>query len=169
MKIVPRGPIALVLMGVTGSGKTTIGELLSAELGWPFLDGDDYHPESNVQKMASGVPLNDDDRQPWLENLSRLIGEYLDRAENCILACSALKEKYRNSIIGGRGQVVFAHLYADEQVIADRLALRKHRYMPHSLLRSQFDTLEMPCDAIAVDITTTPEEAVRQLCGVIKS
>ena len=156
-------PVALVLMGVTGSGKTTIGELLSAELGWPFLDGDDFHPEANVAKMAAGVPLDDDDRRPWLEHLAAMLGERIGRGQSCILACSALKQQYRDLLAAGRREVRFAHLHADEEVIASRLAVRVHRYMPQSLLRSQFETLEIPAGAIAVDVSTTPEAALRQL------
>ena len=156
-------PIALVLMGVTGSGKTTIGEMLAADVGWVFLDGDDFHPPANVEKMARGVPLDDEDRGPWLEDLAGLLGEQLDAGKSCILACSALKQTYRDILSAGRPAVRFAHLHAEATVIAARLAERVHRYMPPSLLRSQFETLEIPNDAIVVDITDTPADAVRQL------
>ncbi len=158
-----RGKLAVVLMGVTGCGKTTIGELLSRELGWVFLDGDDFHPETNVRKMAEGVPLTDDDRYPWLERLATEMGERIDAGSNCILACSALKRRYREILAAGRGEVRFAHLQGPEELIGRRLTERPHRYMPASLLRSQFEALEESPESLVVDISTTPEDAIRQI------
>jgi|AP95_1055475.scaffolds.fasta_scaffold04421_4 gluconokinase len=158
-----RGRLAVVLMGVTGCGKTTIGELLSRELGWVFLDGDDFHPEANVRKMAEGLPLTDDDRYPWLERLATVMGDRIDAGTGCILACSALKESYRKILAGGREEIRFAHLKGTQELIGRRLSGRKHRYMPASLLRSQFEALEESPDSLVVDITGAPQDAVWQI------
>ena len=151
-------------MGVTGSGKTTIGELLADQLSWEFLEGDDFHPQTNVAKMANGVPLNDEDRYPWLRLLADRMAELVDDGLDCILACSALKAEYREILAAGPTvEVRFVHLKATEEVIGERLSERVHRYMPASLLRSQFESLEPPEDALVVDVAATPEEAVRQI------
>ena len=150
-------------MGVTGSGKSTIGEKLAAQLGWIFLDGDDFHPDDNVQKMARGLPLTDEDRAPWLQLLAEKIGAHVDDGVNCILACSSLKAVYRQMLSAGRSQVRFVHLNAPQALIGERLKKRQHRYMPPALLQSQFDTLEDPKDALIVDVSGTPDDAVRQI------
>jgi len=151
-------PKVIVLMGVTGSGKSTIGGLLSQGLGWKYYDADDFHPPANVRKMADGIPLEDEDRWPWLEGLAVEIGNWLEGGQGAILACSALKESYRRLLIGGREQVRIVHLKGDKDLIANRLAERVDHYMPASLLDSQFQTLEEPQDALVVDIDATPEE-----------
>ena len=152
--------MAVVLMGVTGSGKTTVGEILSERLGWPYLDGDDFHPPANVARMAAGSPLTDEDRWPWLRTLAEEIGSRIDGGDSCFLGCSALKEEYRTALRAARdgSQVRFVYLAGDESLIAGRLAARVHRYMPASLLRSQFETLEPPTDAAVIDIDATPDE-----------
>ena len=138
----------VVVMGVSGSGKTTIGKLLAARLGCEFLDGDDFHPPPNVKKMAAGTPLSDEDRLPWLKKLNRkLLG-----GRDAVLACSALKESYRTVLAEGLADCRFVHLRGNIKLIRARLAERRHRYMPASLLESQFATLEAPHDAIEVDI-----------------
>jgi gluconokinase len=136
----------VVLMGVSGSGKTTIGTLLSERTGAVFADADDYHPPANKQKMASGQPLNDDDRQPWLEVLNRLMVGWLQEGKSGILACSALKAKYRETLAQGmpEGTVHFVLLDGSPELIAERLAARKHEYMNPNLLASQLKTLEPP-------------------------
>ena len=145
-----------VLMGVSGSGKTTIGELVAARLGWRFIDADDHHPAANVAKMSSGIPLEDSDRWPWLAELNRLL-----RAEReAVLACSALKKIYRERLLAGVGEWRLFFLTADKALIASRLAARKHRYMPASLLDSQFATLEPPAQAIRVDVSAPVERSV---------
>jgi gluconokinase len=146
-----RNHVVVVLMGVSGSGKTVVGQALAAELGWPFLDGDDFHPEANVAKMAAGIPLADADRWPWLDRLAREIAAVGERGGNAVLACSALKQAYRDRLARAGG-VVFVHLKGDYDTIAARIATRAHRYMPPDLLASQFATLEEPAEAIVVDI-----------------
>lgn len=148
----------IVLMGVTGSGKSTVGELLSQHLGWNYYDADDFHPPANVRKMADGIPLNDEDRWPWLEGLAVEVGSWLEGGLGAILACSALKESYRSLLVDGREQVRIVHLKGHKELIAGRLAERVDHYMPASLLDSQFQTLEEPQDALVVDIDATPEE-----------
>lgn len=141
----------VVLMGVCGSGKTTVGEALAQALHCRFLDADDFHPPANVAKMAAGEPLTDDDRWPWLDRLAREESQILARGEHAVLACSALKEAYRERLKRA-GDVRIVYLKGDEATIAHRLAQRQHAYMPPSLLPSQFATLEEPKDALAVDI-----------------
>lgn len=143
--------MVVVLMGVSGSGKTAVGKALAGDLGWPFLDGDDFHPEANVAKMAAGFPLTDDDRWPWLDRLAREIAAIGERGGDAVLACSALKQIYRDRLAQAGG-VVFVHLKGDRETLAARLAARSHRYMPPGLLASQLATLEEPADAITVDI-----------------
>ncbi|MEC9380304.1 MAG: gluconokinase [Candidatus Latescibacterota bacterium] len=162
-------PVALVLMGVTGSGKSTIGAILSDRLGWPFLDGDDFHPAENVAKMANGTPLTDEDRRPWLLRLSRELSSHLDDGHSCLLACSALRANYRSLLVGERSsEIRFIHLEGSEELIGSRLQDRVHRYMPASLLQSQFDALEKPAEALTVDIDSPPEKIadriVKELC-----
>ncbi len=141
----------VVLMGVCGSGKTVVGQALAADLGWPFFDGDDFHPPANVAKMAAGTPLVDSDRWPWLDRLVAEMAAINERGGNAVLACSALREAYRDRI-GRAGEVRFVHLKGDHDTIASRLAARSHRYMPPTLLASQFAALEEPADAFVVDV-----------------
>ena len=141
----------LVLMGVCGSGKTTVGEVLAQELAWPFFDADDFHPEANVAKMASGQPLTDADRWPWLDGIADEMRRVLARGGHAVLACSALKDAYR-SRLQRAGDVRIVYLKGDQLTIATRLAQRHHKYMPASLLPSQFAALEEPADALVVDI-----------------
>ena len=141
----------VVVMGVSGSGKTAVGQALAADLRWPFFDGDDFHPEVNVAKMTAGTPLTDADRWPWLDRLAVETMAVNDRGGNAVLACSALKQTYRDRL-GRAGDVRFVHLKGDYDTITARLAARSHRYMPPSLLASQFATLEEPMGAIVVDV-----------------
>ena len=146
----------VVLMGVSGAGKTTIGELVAKRLGWPFIEGDEYHPIENVAKMAAGIPLEDADRWPWLDALNRrLRGE-----RDAIVTCSALKASYRERLLKGLADARIVYLNAPKAVIAERVAQRKHKYMPASLLDSQFATLEPPSDAINIDVSGNPEDSV---------
>ena len=138
-------------MGVCGCGKTTVGEALAQAIGCRFLDADDFHPPANVEKMAGGVPLTDDDRWPWLDRIAEELGQILAEGEHAVLACSALKEAYRQRLKRA-GDVRIVYLEGDEATIAARLAARQHKYMPPLLLPSQFATLEVPTDALAVDV-----------------
>lgn len=147
----------VVLMGVSGSGKTVVGEILARDLSWPWFDADDHHPPANVEKMRSGQPLTDADRWPWLDRLNELLRAQEARGRSAVMGCSALKQVYRDRLARGLAQVRWVHLKGSFELIGSRLETRKHRYMPASLLRSQFDTLEEPQDALTVDIADPPE------------
>ena len=146
----------VVVMGVSGSGKTEIGSRLAQRLGIEFIEGDDFHPPANVAKMRSGTPLEDADRWPWLAHLNRLLKE----EENAVLACSALKQRYRDRLLQGVAHFAVVYLHGDAALIRSRAQTRTHRYMPASLLESQFAALEPPAGAIAVDVAATPEDCV---------
>ena len=137
-------PCALVVMGVAGSGKSTIGEALGSRLGWRYEDGDSFHPPSNVAKMKSGQPLTDDDRWPWLKAIAAEIERCSQAGEHVIIACSALKHAYRDILVHGRNDIRIVYLNGSHDVIADRLGHRKGHFMPAGLLDSQFATLEPP-------------------------
>lgn len=139
-----QSPAAAVVMGVSGSGKTTIGEALAARLAWDFVDGDDLHPPANVAKMHAGQPLDDDDRAPWLDAIAARIDAWRAQGISGIVTCSALKRRYRERIIGDRDWVRLIYLDGSRALIAERLAARRGHFMPASLLDSQFDTLEPP-------------------------
>ena len=141
----------VLLMGVSGSGKTTTGQALAGALGWPFCDGDDLHPEANVAKMAAGQPLTDADRWPWIDRIGGAMGVILAHGGNAVFACSALKRAYRQRLQRA-GDVRIVFMKGDAETIAARLAARAHRFMPASLLPSQFAALEEPEGALVVDI-----------------
>jgi gluconokinase len=147
----------LVVMGVSGSGKTTVGKLLAEALGAEFVEGDTYHPPANVEKMRRGVPLDDADRRPWLEALSKQIDGWLAAETTVVLACSALKQRYRDVLAQGRPGVRFVYLKGEEALLRARLERRRGHYMPASLLASQIAALEEPTDAITVDVGGSPE------------
>jgi gluconokinase len=155
----------VVLMGVTGSGKTTIGNQLAERAGAVFADADDYHPAANKQKMAAGRPLNDDDRQPWLEALNRLMRSWFEAGKSGVLACSALKAKYRTTLAAGmpKGAVTFVWLDGSPELLAERLSERHHEFMNPKLLESQLATLEPPKDALRIVNDRAPEEIVSQI------
>ena len=155
----------VVLMGVSGSGKTTIGTLLAERTHTVFADADTYHSEVNKAKMASGQPLNDDDRQPWLETLNALLCAWFDAGEGGVLACSALKDAYRTTLVRGlpQGSVVFVWLDGSKELIASRLAERHNHYMNPTLLESQLATLEPPSDALHVLNDRAPEKVVEKI------
>lgn len=152
-----------IVMGVSGSGKSTIGSLLAQKLGVSFYDADDYHPVQNIKKMNSGVPLTDADRQPWLEKLAEQIRTW-NKAEGAVLGCSALKQAYREYLaVDEPDKIRFIYLKGSKSEILDRLKKRRNHYMPHSLLDSQFAALEEPSDAVTVSISATPEQIVSQI------
>lgn len=155
----------VVLMGVTGSGKSTIGTLLAERTGAVFADADDYHPLANKEKMGAGHPLNDEDRQPWLETLNGLMRGWFEAGKNGVLACSALKEKYRATLAAGmpKGAVKFVWLDGSSELIAERLSERTHEFMNPKLLESQLKTLEPPQDALRIVNDRSPEEIVGQI------
>lgn len=153
----------VVLMGVSGSGKTRIGEMLAGALGWQFHDGDALHSAAKRKKMHRGIPLTDSDRLPWLRRIRRLIDICLAKNVSAVIACSALKRSYRNIIIGDPARVRLVYLKGTPKLIARRLSRRVGHFMNPDLLASQFDTLEEPRDAITVDVSGTPVEIVRKI------
>jgi len=164
-------PMILILCGVCGAGKTTIGQMLAARLGWRFDDADDYHSKVNKQKMQSGVPLTDEDRVPWLQGLNRRMLELARSGQNVVLACSALKQEYRDLLVAGLSveEVRFALLEAPRELIEQRIRQRDHPYMNPDLLDSQLATLAVPSDIWRISVAGTPEEAVDQVLGYLKS
>ncbi len=161
----------LIMMGVTGSGKTTIGKLVAERLQWAFYDGDDFHPPANIEKMRSGAALTDADRAVWLDALAELISNLVVKDRSAILACSALKTEYRDhlksAVKENEEAVQFIYLRISEAVARDRLAARKNHFMPPSLIDSQFATLEEPGEAIAVDATQKPERVVGDILAAL--
>jgi gluconokinase len=152
-------PTILILMGVTGSGKTTVGRLLAEDLGWKYFDADDFHPAANIEKMKRGVPLTDIDRQPWLAGLRDLIDDCLNNNRAAVLSCSALKEAYRRSLLLDE-RVQLVYLRGTPELIGERLRRRIGHYMNPNLLKSQFESLEEPSDVLTIDVSNKPAEIV---------
>ncbi|GBQ88056.1 gluconokinase [Gluconacetobacter johannae DSM 13595] len=164
-------PRVLVIMGVSGSGKTTVAEGLHNILGWPYQEGDLLHPKANVDKMAAGIPLTDEDRWPWLALCRQWIDARIAEGGGGILTCSALKRAYRDVLRQGTDQVVFVYLKVPEPILQARLARRKGHYMPPSLLPSQLATLEEPAPdehALVIDIESTVAEVIAATLGQLK-
>ncbi|KAA3630386.1 MAG: gluconokinase [Bacteroidetes bacterium] len=157
----------VIVFGVSGSGKTTIGQLLAESLNLHFYDADDFHPEANVQKMASGNPLNDKDRNPWLETLAEAMKEW-EKAGGAVLACSALKESYRQMLETGSDDVKWVYLLGSFDQIKQRMEARQGHYMKADMLRSQFEALEEPAYGIHVDISLKPEEMIQVISTRLK-
>ncbi|MEJ0015283.1 MAG: gluconokinase [Acetobacteraceae bacterium] len=159
-----------VMMGVSGSGKTTVARGAAQRLGWRLVEGDDFHPPANVAKMHAGTPLTDDDRWPWLRAIAAEIDAMRARGESAVVACSALKRAYRDILIGERPDVVLVYLQGTQSLIGDRIAARKGHFMPPALLDSQFATLEEPgADERPIVVSVAPapdaiiDDVVRQL------
>ena len=156
-----------VIMGVSGSGKSTVGRALAVALGAPFYDGDDFHPPQNVAKMASGSPLDDIDRAPWLARLRDLLADHLDNGETAVMACSALKRAYRDLLRDGSDRVRFVYLQGDFDTLWRRMALRPDHFMKPEMLRSQFATLEEPtaAEALSLPVTWDVPALVAAICS----
>ncbi len=159
--------MVLIIMGVAGSGKTSVGKMLSEKLGWKYYEGDNYHPKENVEKMSHGIPLNDEDRIPWLLKLRTIIEDALSNGESIILSSSALKEAYRK-ILKVNDQVKFIYLKGSYELIEARMKMRKDHFMKPGMLKSQFEALEEPADAIAIDIDQPLEKIVENILQKIE-
>jgi gluconokinase len=158
-----------IVMGVSGSGKSVVGKALAQSLGWDFFDADDFHPPANVAKMAGGIPLDDSDRAPWLDALHELISSSLKADQPAVLACSALKERYRQHLIDGNDSVRLVYLKGSYDLIWSRMIARAGHFMKPSMLQSQFNTLEEPVNAITVDIALSVEEIVNKILAEINN
>jgi gluconokinase len=152
----------VIVMGTTASGKTTIGSLLAERLGWEFVDGDDFHPAANVEKMKHGIPLTDADREPWLRALHDKIVQWSAEERDVVLACSALKQSYRDELRATR-DVRFVYLKGSYELFSQRVLARKGHFAKQDLLASQFAALEEPTDAITVDAAPSPEQIVGEV------
>ena len=152
-----------IVMGVSGSGKTSVGKTLAGHLGWDFYDADEFHPPENVAKMANGIPLNDSDRVPWLASLHKLISYGLAQNQPGILACSALKEWYRQQLLEGNEGVQIIYLKGNYDLIWSRMTKRTDHYMKPHMLQSQFETLEEPTNALTIDISMPVDDIVKEI------
>ena len=159
----------VIVMGVTGAGKTTIGRALAAALGWEFHDGDDLHSAASKLKMHRGIALDDADRAPWLAAIRKLILAMLSEGRDGVVACSALKQSYRDEIVVDPKAVKIVYLKGSKEMIAERLRNRGAHFMDPDLLQSQFDTLEEPRDAIVVDIAAAPEAIVNEIVAALEA
>lgn len=156
-------PPAILIMGVAGSGKTTVGDMLGKSLGWEFRDADSFHPPANIAKMSAGTPLTDEDRWPWLAAIAAWIDAHRRAGTHGVATCSALKRAYRDRLRDGRDDVLIAHLSGSFELIGARMAERKHHFMPTALLKSQFDTLETPTPdehVLSIPVEKAPQEIV---------
>jgi carbohydrate kinase (thermoresistant glucokinase family) len=161
---------ALVVMGVSGSGKSTVAERLAERLGWLMMEGDRLHPPANVEKMRRGIPLDDADREPWLDRIGEELKAWAAAGRSGVLTCSALKRAYRARILAARPDVRFVYLKGSRELIAGRVSVRHHEYMPASLLASQFETLEEPAPGepvIVVDAGRPPDVEVQEIIDAI--
>jgi gluconokinase len=153
----------IIVMGVSGSGKTTIGKLLADSLGWEFSDADSFHSPENVEKMRRGIPLTEADRMPWLKDLQAAIKHWLQENKNVVLACSALKDSYRQFLVSDSVRTKLVYLKGSYELIQIRLKERSNHYMSEKLLNSQFDTLEEPLDTISMDVAQPPQIIVQNI------
>lgn len=157
----------IIIMGVSGSGKSTIGKLLADALNWEFQDADNFHSTANIEKMRLGIPLNDTDRKPWLKDLQTAIAVWLQQNTNVVLACSALKADYRQYLVLDSDRIQLVYLQGSLNLLQQRLLGRQNHFMSEKLLNSQLETLEEPDDAICVDISEPPQLIVENLKTVI--
>lgn len=155
--------LVILVMGVSGSGKTTVGRALADSLGWSFADADDFHPPANLKKMAAGHPLDDADRAPWLAALRAHIDDFLRRGENTVVTCSALKAAYRAQLVADPARVRLVYLHGSRELLRSRLVQRRGHFMPAGLLDSQLATLEPPADALSLDVAPPPAELVKKI------
>ncbi|HVU16269.1 MAG TPA: gluconokinase [Candidatus Didemnitutus sp.] len=162
----PPASVIVLIMGVAGSGKTTVGRKVAAELGWPYFEADDFHSTANKAKMARGEPLNDDDRAPWLAAIRARMDECRQENRSAVFTCSALKEKYR--AILADPTTVLVHLTGDFDTILKRVGEREGHYMKAEMVRSQFDALEVPADALACDIRSSPDEIAQRILAHLR-
>jgi carbohydrate kinase (thermoresistant glucokinase family) len=158
-----------VIMGVAGSGKTTVGRLLAERLGWPFFEGDDFHPKANVDKMTAGIPLTDEDRAGWLGSIAGQITELDRETRSGVFACSALKDSYRKILANAGRDVRFVYLKGDYDAIKKRLESRKGHFMKPAMLESQFEILEEPKDSLVIEIKRSPEEIMETILKTIQA
>lgn len=159
--------VIVVIMGIAGCGKTTVGQRLAAALGWPFFDADDLHPAANVAKMAGGRALDDTDRAPWLARLRQLIDELTAAGTSAVLACSALRQSHRERLLGGCAEARLVYLEASRALLARRLHERAHHFFPAELLDSQLAALEEPDDALVIDAGRPPADIVADICAAL--
>jgi carbohydrate kinase (thermoresistant glucokinase family) len=155
--------MVIILMGVSGSGKTTVGRLLARALGWQFYEGDDFHPPANIEKMQQGRPLTDDDRWPWLTALRAVIDRCIAQGTNAVLGCSALKQSYRDYLMCDHPEVTLVYLKGSYDLLSQRLVQRQGHFMPRDLLASQFATLEEPQQGVIVDVANAPAVLVAEI------
>jgi gluconokinase len=158
----------VVIMGVAGSGKSTVGQLLAAQLRCEFLDGDSLHPPVNIRKMTKGIPLTDSDRDPWLAAIHARIADSFQRTEDLVVACSALKQRYRDTLDQGV-MITWVYLKGSYEVILERLQHREHHFMQAQMLTSQFADLEEPANSVVVDVAVEPLVAVRQIVSTLEA
>jgi len=156
-------PTGFLIMGVSGSGKTTVGKALAQKLEWDFFDADDFHPAENITKMASGIPLSESDRAPWLASLHNLLSSILKSNRHPVLACSALKEEYRAELLDGMDGIEVIYLKGNYDLISSRMSARENHYMRPEMLRSQFATLEEPQNALVLDVSASVEELIDKI------
>jgi len=158
----------ILVMGVAGSGKTTIGQKLAQALGWSFHDADEFHPAANIAKMSAGIPLDDRDRAPWLAAMRACIDACLARGESSVVACSALRERYRAILLDGTDRVQGVFLHGDYPLLLRRISQRQGHFMKENMLRSQFEALEPPRHVLTLDAALPPDEIVSRICQTLK-
>lgn len=165
----PTSPRILLITGVAGSGKTTTGKRAAAALGWPYFEADDFHSAANKAKMAAGTPLDDADRAPWLAAIRAKMDEVRATGHCAVFTCSALKEKYREILVGNADDVLLVFLSADPETIAQRVGRRQNHFMKADMVRSQFDALEPPQNALTLDVREPPQAVLQKILAAVRS